>query len=204
MSGTGRALAYPDEQLLINFVEMVPDAMVLSDQDGRIALVNSNTEKLFGYDRQELLGKKVEILIPTRFRARHRSERAGYNTNPAVRPMGEREMKLFGLRKDGTEFPAEIALSPVEMGGKKLVWSAVRDVTERERLIDQLRMALDEVDMLRGLLSICASCKRIRDEHGSWQQLESYIQSHSKAKFSHGLCQDCIRKLYPDYEPDNG
>jgi hypothetical protein len=65
-------------------------------------------------------------------------------------------------------------------------------------------VALHEVNTLRGLLSICASCKRIRDERGAWQQLESYIQSHSEAKFTHGLCADCIHKLYPDYRPDKG
>jgi hypothetical protein len=90
----------------------------------------------------------------------------------------------------------------VEIGGKTLVWSAIRDVSDRERLIDELRRALEQVTILSGLLSICASCKRIRDEHGSWQQLEAYIQSHSEAKFSHGLCQDCLRKLYPEYQPN--
>ena len=62
-------------------------------------------------------------------------------------------------------------------------------------------VALDEVNLLKGLLSICASCKRIKDEHENWQPLEGYIQAHSEAKFTHGLCPDCLRKLYPDYHP---
>lgn len=203
MGGSARALvAYP-EQLSGMLLETIPEAMVLSDSDGRIVMLNSNSEKLFGYDRGELVGKKVEVLVPARFRARHRRFHGRYNANPTVRSMAA-GIPLFGRRKDGTEFPAEIVLGPVQIGDKRFVWSAVRDVTERELLITKLRAALDEVNALRGLLSICASCKRIRDEHGAWQQLESYIQSHSEAKFTHGLCADCIRKLYPDFQPEKG
>lgn len=180
-------------------LETIPDALVLSDSDSRIVIVNSNSEKLFGYDREELLGKKVEVLVPARFRARHRSFHGRYNANPTVRLMAA-GFRLFGRRKDGTEFPAEITLGPAQIDDKRFVWSAVRDVSERERLITELRGALEEVNKLRGLLSICAACKRIRDERGAWQPLESYIQSHSEAKFTHGLCADCMRKLYPDYQ----
>ena len=201
MGGHARAIiAYPGE-LLDDLIETIPDAMVLSDRNGRIVRVNRNTEKLFGYSREELLGKKLEVLVPTRLRDRHCDNRAAYYANPVVRPMGEVGSKLLGRRSDGTEFPVEISLSPVKIDSKRMVWSAIRDDTESERLIDQLRTALDEVNLLRGLLSICASCKRIRNEHGVWQQLESYIQSHSEAKFTHGLCADCIRKTYPDYQP---
>ena len=79
-----------------------------------------------------------------------------------------------------------------------LICSAT-DITSSKNLIARLQEALDEVNLLKGLLSICASCKRIKDEHESWQPLESYIQAHSEAKFTHGLCPECSRKLYPDY-----
>jgi PAS domain S-box-containing protein len=79
-----------------------------------------------------------------------------------------------------------------------------RSLLERERLVARLQQALEEVKLLSGLLSICASCKRIRDERGGWQQMEVYIQSHSQAKFSHGVCPDCLRKLYPEYDPESG
>ena len=72
-------------------------------------------------------------------------------------------------------------------------------VLEQKHLIARLQEALDEVNLLGGLLPICASCKRIKDEHNTWQVLEGYIQSHSEAKFTHGLCPDCLRKLYPEY-----
>jgi len=199
MGGSARTLVGYPEELVGMLLETIPDAMVLTDHDGRIVMVNSNSEKLFGYGREELLGKKVEVLIPPRFRARHRHDRTGYNDNPRVRLMGEGGIKLFGRSKDGTEFPAEISLSPVQIDGKRMVWSAVRDITERERLVNELRVALDDLKLLRGLLSICSSCKRIRNEHGDWQQLEFYIQSHSEAKFTHGLCQDCMRKLDPEW-----
>ena len=72
---------------------------------------------------------------------------------------------------------------------------------EQKRLIAKLQDALDEVQLLSGLLSICAYCKRIKDEHNHWQPLESYIQSHSEAKFTHGMCADCLRKMDPNYSP---
>jgi PAS domain S-box-containing protein len=81
-----------------------------------------------------------------------------------------------------------------------LICSAT-DITSSKNLIAKLQEALDQINVLSGLLSICASCKRIRDEHQTWQPLESYIQAHSEAKFSHGVCPDCLRKLYSDYYP---
>jgi PAS domain S-box-containing protein len=185
------------EESFLLFIESVPDAMVLSNREGRIVLVNINTEKLFGYRRDELLGKKVEILIPARFRAGHRRHRAAYYADPSIRPMGIGR-DLFGSRKDGTEFPVQINLSPVQIRGEHLVWSAIRGVGEREAFTAQVRIALNKRRVLRGLISICAWCKRIRDERGSWQRLESYIESHSETKFTHGLCRDCLQRLDPE------
>ena len=79
--------------------------------------------------------------------------------------------------------------------------SSAADLTSSKDLIIKLKKALDEVELLSGLLSICASCKKIKDEHEKWQPLEGYIKAHSEAKFSHGLCPDCLRKLYPKYYP---
>jgi PAS domain S-box-containing protein len=430
-------------------LEAAPDATVVSRRDGKILMVNTQAERLFGYRREELLGQAIEMLMPKRHRRRHTRHRAVYFLHPAVRPM-DGSVGLYGLRKDGTEFPVEISLSPVITGEETLVWSAIRDITERKQaeaqlshlaavvkssddaiismtldgiilswnpgaerlfgyknkeimgrpisllaplesrtetlnilarvrhgeslehyettrlhknghritvsmtispvrknggavvgvaaiarditeqrraetalreseerfrvalktsptvvfnqdrdlrytwinspvlawaaqdsightdievlgreegehlaaikrqmlrsgvgthaetnvtfqgethyydltveplhdykgacvgltcaatditqlklsvleqkhLIARLQEALDEVNLLSGLLPICASCKRIKDKHDTWQALESYIQLHSEAKFTHGLCPDCLRKLYPEY-----
>ena len=181
----------------LDFLEGVPDAMVLSDQRGQIVLVNSNAERMFGYSRGELIDKEVEILMPNQFRTRHPHHRASYYANPSVRPMGLAQV-LSALRKDGTEFFVEINLSPVEIGGHHLVWSAIRSVSDRESIFAQVRSAVESALIsLRGLIAICAWCNRIRDERGLWEQLERFIELHSEAKFTHAMCPDCLRKFDP-------
>src|SRR5678816_4909973 len=156
--------------------------------------INTNTERMFDYSRAELLGREVEYLLPERFRAKHRSDRAAYYANPRIRPMGV-GVDVRACRRDGTEFPVEISLSPVELRGNLFVWAAIRNVADRELVVAKLRGALASARILRGLISICAWCKRIRDERGAWQDVEAYIESHSETKFTHGICQDCRGKL---------
>jgi protein-histidine pros-kinase len=126
-------------------LEAAPDAMVIVDRDGRIVLVNSQTERLFGYARDELLGRPVETLVPERFHGVHPQHRMEYAKEPHPRPMGG-GLQLAGRRKDGSEFPVEISLSPVETEEGTLLTAAVRDVTDREALAAQLRRKNEELE----------------------------------------------------------
>jgi PAS domain S-box-containing protein len=112
-------------------LEAAPDAMVIVDQFGKIVLANAQTEKLFGYTRQEILGQPVELLMPQAARKRHEVHRGAYNQAPRTRPIHS-GLDLTGRRKDGSEFPAEISLSPLQTPEGTFVTSAVRDITERK------------------------------------------------------------------------
>jgi PAS domain S-box-containing protein len=126
-------------------VEVAPDAIVTIDPEGRIVLVNGQTETLFGYPREELLGESVDILLPERFREAHAGHRRGYVESPRIRPMGT-NLELLGRRKDGSEFPVEISLGPVEVDGDLLVISAIRDITERKRADALVQAAREEAE----------------------------------------------------------
>jgi len=119
-------------------LETAADAMVVSDSRGQILLINAETERVFGYSREELIGQTIEVLIPEAFRKGHPQHRQDYNAHPRTRLIGE-SLELRGLRKDRTEFPIEIMLSPMKSAEGTLVTAAIRDITERKRAEEALR-----------------------------------------------------------------
>lgn len=193
------------EDLAQALFESAPDAMVVADRHGTILLVNQQTERLFCYRRDELVGKTLQMLVPERFREQHSRHVEKFVACPSLRPMGT-GLELFALRKDTVEIPIDISLSPSQTEAGVLVIAAIRDISERkraaaerERLIAELEDALAKVKLLSGLLPTCAACKKIRDRDGQWQPMEAYIRQHSEAQFTHTLCPDCGEKLYPEY-----
>jgi protein-histidine pros-kinase len=142
---------YAREQYSL-LLEASPDAIVMVDREGRIFAANQLAGELFGYTGGELAGQPIETLIPERFRPGHRGHREGYQRDPSMRPMGA-GLQLFGRRKDGQEFPVDIALSPLQTAEGPMVFAAVRDVSRHKVLEAELRQALEAAETANRLKS---------------------------------------------------
>ncbi|MEK6743128.1 MAG: PAS domain S-box protein [Nitrospirota bacterium] len=196
------------EKKLADIAASLGEGVLVIDGDGRLTFMNPEAERLLGWTSEELLGEVLHALIhhqrpdgtpyPIGECPSHEVLRNG------VRQVVERDMYLC---RDGAFLPVSYIAAPIRNGATVVAAViAFQDITmrqmieeERERLIGELKEALENVKKLEGMLPICSSCKRIRDDKGGWNQLEVYIHEHSNAEFSHGICPDCAVKLYPDY-----
>jgi PAS domain S-box-containing protein len=185
------------------------DAIVTADGAGNIVDWNLSAERMFGRTEADVRAQPLTSLMPPRYRGLHRDgfERVQAGGEPHV--IG-RTVQLEGLRKDGSEFPIELSLAESSANRGRFFTAIIRDITtrrqaeaDRERLIAELQEALANVKSLSGLLPICAGCKKIRDDRGYWNQVDAYISQHTDARFTHGLCPECIAKLYPELGRDD-
>jgi len=198
---TEDALLTAEEQYRTIF-ESTGTATITGDENTTILMVNSEFEKLSGYSKQEIERKKSwsEFVIEEdleKIRDFHRLRRI----DPSAAPRNH-EFRFINKEGEIRHIFATVAMIP----GTKIGVSSFSDITdrklieeERAKLIEDLQEAVAEVKTLSGLLPICASCKKIRDDKGYWTQIESYIRDHSEAEFSHGICPECAKKLYPEF-----
>jgi PAS domain S-box-containing protein len=194
-----------------SIVKTVPDIIYRLDPYGRITFV-SDSVKRYGYQPDELIGTKIMKLVYPEDKAKtvHRikERRTGarstksFETRLVTKNQTAASFEVFIISAQGLYSPANVG-----MGTFLGTQGIARDITERkqaeeerEKLISKLQEALDNIKTLKGLLPICANCKKIRDDKGYWNQIETYIRNHSDAEFSHGICPDCAKKLYPDFK----
>jgi PAS domain S-box-containing protein len=203
------ALRHSKTRFQILFDAMPVGAMI--HYQSRIVAANKPFADMFGYQQQELIGvKPVSVVAPESLEevTRRAAEKS------------EESYRISGLRRNGTTFPVEVIAKEIDYQGLPMRVTVMRDLTDhliaRQRLeqmnellearvavrtlelnetVADLRLALDNVQALSGLLPICGSCKKIRDDDGYWQQVEDYISAHSGAEFSHSLCPECLAKL---------
>jgi PAS domain S-box-containing protein len=183
------------------------DAIISSDKNGHIVFWNSAAQRMFGYTESEIMGRPLTDLMPQNFRQAHQRGLSTYPSKSESRIIGK-TVEMVGLTKEGMKFPIELSVSSWNTGKDIFFAGIIRDISERkqfekerDRLILDLQSSLAKVKTLSGLLPICASCKKIRDDKGYWNQIEGYIHKHSDATFSHGICPECTEKLYPDFYP---
>jgi len=186
--------------------DLTSDAVMLLDQKGFFDC-NQSALAIFGCaTREEFCSKHPADLSPPMQPDGTDSLALANRHIATAMEQGSRHFEWTHRRADtGEPFPADVLLSAMRLDGKPVLQAVVRNITrrkqmeaERNQLIQDLQKALANVKSLSGLLPICASCKKIRDDKGYWSQVESYIQKHSEATFSHGMCPDCLRKWYPE------
>jgi PAS domain S-box-containing protein len=197
-----------NEKKLRDITSSLAEGLYVLNDYGEVLFMNPEAERLLGWTEAELRGRNVHDVVHNR--------RPDGTLLPFAECRMHNVMKIgtrfishdeMFIRKDGTILPVSVISAPLkEKGGVAASVTAFRDISdmkqaeqEREELIGKLQKALAEIKTLQGVLPICSNCKKIRDDKGSWRQLEEYISEHTDSRFSHGLCSDCAQKLYPKY-----
>jgi len=196
------------EKYIRDVTASLGEGVYVLNANGETTFMNPEAEALLGWTEKELIHKNIHDVVHNR------------RTNGTPLLFEDCEMRkvietgnrfhsteeLF-IRKDGALLPVSVFSTPLMENGKVVASvTAFRDISERKRiekereiLIADLQNALAEIKTLHGIVPICSSCKKIRDDEGAWHQMEEYISAHTDAQFSHGICKDCARKLYPEY-----
>ncbi len=184
-------------------VESSDDAIISKTLDGTITSWNGGAERLYGYSAKEIIGQPISTLLPPEILDDLPDILTRISRGEVVR-----HFETKRRTKDGRIVDVSLTISPIKTREGKIIGasSTARDITERkllekerQKVFVELQKALSEVKKLSGFLPICSSCKKIRDDKGYWKEVERYIGEHSEAEFSHSICPECMRKLYPEY-----
>jgi PAS domain S-box-containing protein len=188
--------------IVVDAINSSGSGLIITDIGGIIRFANPSFCKIFDYLSDDVLGKNAAELFSTK-------EVRTFSDVIAIVDISRDDTEEFIVkRKDGQNFIVEVSASNVNSVSGHPVgrMASFNDITkrkeleaDREKLIKKLQDALDKIKVLKGIIPICASCKKIRDDRGYWSQIESYIKEHSEADFSHGICPDCAKKLYPEF-----
>lgn len=188
--------------IVVDAINSSVGGMIITDRKGIIRFVNPSFCKMFDYASTEILGQNASELFSAK-------EIRNLSDVIAMIDISRCDTEEFIVeKKEGTTFVVEVSASNVTAVSGKVVgrMASFVDITtrkeieaDREKLIAKLQDALDKIKTLKGILPICASCKKIRDDKGYWNVIETYIKDHSEADFSHSICPDCAKKLYPEF-----
>ena len=200
-SDLSRKTAQDALSIVIDAINSTAGGLIITDLNGTIRFANPSFCKMFDYSHDDIIDKNAAELFATR-------EVRTFSDVIAISDISKDDSQEFIVEsKEGRSFIVEVTASNVtsssgELAGRMASFidiSKRKEIeTDREKLISKLQDALNKIKTLRGIIPICASCKKIRDDKGYWNQLESYIREHSEANFSHGICPECAERLYPD------
>jgi PAS domain S-box-containing protein len=189
--------------IVIDAINSTVGGLIITDLNGVIRFANPSFCKMFDYSHDDIIGMNAVDLFSTK-------EVRTFTDVVAIVDISKDDSQEFIVEsKEGRSFVVEVSASNVTSSSGELAgrMASFIDITkrkeieaDREKLIDKLQDALKKIKTLRGIIPICASCKKIRDDQGYWNKLESYIKEHSEADFSHGICPECIEKLYPELQ----